>query len=230
VVIECRAEVVRGAIGVGKQVAGVLTWWQPAIAGQQGPFIPPRAILSVPGPLNFTLLHQAMSLGVAGIVASSISLRDFEGFLRTDLLQLLDRRDIERAQGYLPPITLMFTEGLGILTMPAHTMNLLSQYRGAVALLAGTTSVRHHIFPELLISLPSGDDVPSAAAPTDSELVPGASVRICGGEHKGASGVIVHLYVYRQLFPSGIRARAACLCLDDGSFLTVPLALLERVG
>ncbi|HLZ61207.1 MAG TPA: hypothetical protein VKR06_30010 [Ktedonosporobacter sp.] len=226
VVIESQATVVRGAIGAGRQVAGVLTLWQPVEQGRQA--IPPGAILVVPGPLNFTLLHQALSSGVVGIVASSISLRDFEGFLRTDLLQLLNQRDSEGSLKHLPPLTLVVTEGLGIVTMPSHTMNLLSQHRGSIALLSGATSLRRRVFPELVISSPlQAVEQNDSPAPADQTMVPGVQVRVCGGEHAGVLGIITYLYVYQQSFPSGIRARAACLCLDDGSFLTVPLALLE---
>ncbi len=151
VIIESRAAVVHGAVGAGNQVAGVLTLWQAPGSGQQN--IPPGAILVVPGPLNFSMVRQAMVSGVTGIVASSISSRDLEGFLQTDLVRLIDSVDIELMQAHLQPLTLLFTEGLGMVAMPARTMNLLSQYQGSIALLSGATSVRQGIFPELVISI-----------------------------------------------------------------------------
>ena len=111
-------------------------------------------ILVVPGPLNFAMLRQAMNLGVAGIVASSISSRDLEGFLGTNLIALINSIDIELAYAPLPPLTLLLTEGLGTVAMPPRTINLLSQYQGSMALLSGMTFIRQSIFPELIISLP----------------------------------------------------------------------------
>ena len=58
-------------------------------------------------------MRQALLAGVSGIVAGSIAIRDFEGFLRTDLLSLLDEKDVEQAQATLPAMTVLFTEGLG---------------------------------------------------------------------------------------------------------------------
>src|SRR5260370_7394470 len=94
---------IQGRIGVGNQVEGILTLWnsnytfQPSSTGsantsiEASPSLPIAApkILVVPGPLNFAMLRQAMSTGVAGIVASIISSRDLEGFLCTNFIALI---------------------------------------------------------------------------------------------------------------------------------------------
>ncbi len=231
VVIESRAALIQGVVGAGKQVAGVLIIWQSRVPEQGPQMIPPGAILVVPGPLNFTLLRQAASSGVAGIVASSISLRDLEGFLHTDFVQLIDRDDVAQLQMQLPPITLLLTEGLGTAIMPASVINLLSRYQGSVALLSGVTSVHQQVYPELIISLPIEEAQqqwhPVLADPT---LSLGAQVRVLAGEYAGSLGVIDYLFAYNQTFLSGVRARAASLRLEDGSLCVVPLALIQRIG
>jgi hypothetical protein len=153
VVIEGRVTLVRGALGVGRQVAGVLTLWSAEGSRRTTPTFLPGAILIVPGPIDFTFLQRALASGISAIVASSITVHDLEGFLRTDMIQLLDFNTIDMAQTYLPPITLFLTEGLGTFVMPPRLLNLLSRYQGTVALLSGVTSVRRSVFPELLISL-----------------------------------------------------------------------------
>jgi len=228
VVIESRAAVVQGTLGAGNQVAGILTIW-PGPGRMQHP-IPAAAILVVPGPLNFTLLRQAASSGVAGIVASSISLRDLEGFLRTDLIQLIDTENAEQAQMRLPPFTLLLTEGLGGAAMPARILNLLSQYQGAIVLLSGATSTRQRIFPELIISLPINETQDWHPLQADPSPTLGALVRVCSGEQEGTTGTIDYLFAYEQTFKSGIRARAVRLRLEDNSLLVVPLTLIERIG
>jgi hypothetical protein len=231
VVIESRAAVVQGAIGAGCQVAGVLTLWQAPNAGYGQQAIPPGAILAIPGPLNFAMLRQALSSNVCGVVASSISTRDLEGFLHTDLVELVDSMNSEMAQVHLPPITLLFTEGLGTIGMPARTIHLLSQYQGAITLLSGATSVRRGVFPELIISLPAGDAQQNwYPMHPDPALAMGAYVRICGGEYEGTIGEINYLFTHQQIFASGVRARAARLQLEDGSRLVVPMTLIERIG
>jgi hypothetical protein len=231
VVIESRAAVIQGAIGAGCQVAGILTLWQAPNAGYGQQPIPPGAILVIPGPLNFAMLRQALSSNVSGVVASSISTRDLEGFLHADLVQLIDSMNAEMVQVHLPPITLLLTEGLGTIAMPARTIHLLSQYQGAIALLSGATSVRQDIFPELIIPL-ADEEAQQSWHPVhpDPILRIGAQVRICSGEYEGAIGEINYLFTHQQIFTSGIRAPAARLQLEDGSRLVVPMVLIERIG
>ena len=231
IIIETQAAIVYGAIGAGNQVAGKLTMWYTSSTGYAVQTIPPGAILVIPGPLNFSMLRQAQQSGVSGIIASSIAPHDLEGFLATDLVELLNDQNIEQMQARLPALTLLLTEGLGSLAMSARIMNLLSQYQGTLALLSGITSTRQGIFPELLISLPEKDIRPLRQSyPTQVALVPGVQVHVRGGHYNGAMGVIDYLFTHQQLFPSGIRTRAARLRLEDGSYAIIPLALLEYSG
>lgn len=231
VIIESQAVDIKGRIGAGSQVAGVLTMWQSLSASGLAQGIPPGAILIVPEPLTLALLHQATNSGVVGIVAGSIALRDLEGFLRTDILQLLISDTVERAQTYLPPLTLLFTEGVGSLPMSTYLQDFLRPYEGSIALLSGITSVRHHIAPELIISVPPtevpGDEWQSQQL--DSSLFPGAQVRVCAGEYEGAIGRIDYFFVHERVFRAGIRARAVRLRLENESFCIVPLPLVERI-
>jgi len=245
VIIETRAAIIQGTIGVGNQVAGILTFWnsnyalEPSSAGSANtsieassllPIAAPK-ILVVPGPLNFAMLRQAMSTGIAGIVASSISSRDLEDFLGTNLVALIDSLDIELAYETLPPLTLLLTEGLGTVAMPPRTINLLHQYQGSMALLSGMTFIRQSIYPELIISLPVQESQQSWRSVTpDPRLLVDSQVRILSGSYEGAIGEIVYLYIYMQTFASGARSRAARVRLADGSTLVVPLYLLERIG
>lgn len=231
VVIESQVAIVAGMMGAGRQVAGPLMVWRAPEATREPPPILPGAILVVPGPLNLALLRQAAISGIAGVVASSIPSRDLEGFLHTSLVDLLHCSNPALALTYLPPLTVLLTEGLGTLAMPDRTLDLLSKYQGTTVLLAGMTSVRARVYPELVISLPTREtESGQPAGRPDMELVPGALVRVCSGNYKGAIGELNYLFANQQLFPSGIRARAARVCLEDGSHLVVPLPVLERIG
>lgn len=245
VIIETRAAIIQGTIGAGNQVAGILTFWNSSYGFQPSsprsvntpprvtPSLPtsPPTILVVPGPLNFAMLHLAMNMGVAGIVASSISSRDLEGFLGTNLIALINSMDSELAYESLPPLTVLLTEGLGTVAMPPRTINLLTRYQGSMALLSGMTFIRQSIYPELIISLPL-QEIQQNWRPVqpDPTLIVGSRVRICGGSYEGAIGQIIYLYNYRQSFASGVRARAARVRLTDGTTLILPLFLLERIG
>ncbi|HYT34211.1 MAG TPA: hypothetical protein VEL69_04200 [Ktedonobacteraceae bacterium] len=231
VIIESHVAVLQGVIGAGNQVAGKLTMWQPPASGGGEESIPADALLIIPGPLNSTMLRQAAAAGIAGIIASSISSRDLERFLHVDLVKLIDCIDVESAQARLPRLTILLTEGPGTMSMPARTIELLSQYQGSFALLSGATSIRQGIFPELVISL-SATQIQQNWRPVrpDTTHSVGVQVRVCSGDHEGAIGIIDYLYAHQQEFASGIFARAARLRLEDGTLLTVPLTLIERIS
>ncbi len=231
VVIEGLAAIVAGTLGAGKQVAGPLVIWQAASIAQDQERVLAGAILVVPGPLNLAMLLQALNAGSVGVVASSISSRDLERFLRIDLIDLLHCTNVDLLLAQLPPLTVMLTEGLGTVAMPTRTINLLSKYQGVIALLSGATSVSAKVYPELVIPLSRQEragNQPSTMP--DTTLRPGALVRVCSGSYEGAIGKINYVFSHQQLFPSGIRARAARLTLEDGSQLVAPLPVLERIG
>ena len=231
VVIEGQAAIVGGTIGAGRQVAGPLTIWQAPGLAQGQDYIPPGAILVVPGPLNKAMLQRAANSGIVGIVASSVSSHDFESFLHTNLLDLLNSVNVELFLSHLPPLTVLLTEGLGTSGMPVRTIDLLNKYQGQTALLTGATSIRAGRYPELVISLPADEARKNETAPLpDMALKPGALVRVCSGSYEGAIGEINYLFSHQQVFPSGIRASAARIRLEDGSLLVVPLPVLERIG
>jgi len=231
VVIESHATLVQGVLGAGDQVAGILTLWNRRV-------IPPGAILVIPDPLSFMLLRQCVASGVAGIVSSSIALRDLEGFLHVDLIEFLQEERTEQRillQQHFPRLTLLFTEGLAGSRsrpgMPGNLVRILSRYEGSVAVLSGETSFRAGIVPELIVSLPpDGSQFVSPAVPPDTLLIPGAQVRVYGGEYQGTTGTIDYVFAYAQRFPSGLFTSATRLRLEDGSSLVVPLLSLERIG
>jgi hypothetical protein len=233
VIIESSVAVLQGAIGVGYQVAGVLTMWQAPGSGGGGEkqSVSTGVLLVVPGPLNSSVLREVLASGVVGVIASSIPFRDLEGFLQTNLVELINRIDVESAQAHLPPVTILLTEGIGIFAMPVRTINFLSHYQGSIALLSGATSIRQGIFPELVISLPLVE-IQQHWHPVrpDTTLSFGAQIRVCSGDHEGAIGTINYLYSHQQVFASGILAQAALLRLEDGSLLTVPLSVIERIS
>ncbi len=228
VVIEGQAALVRGTLGAGNQVAGVLNIVQGNMLDQQ---LPAGAILVVSGSLTFAMLRQALLAGVIGIVAGSITIPDFEGFLRTDLIQLLIDIDVEHAQANLPAMTVLFTEGLGAAPIAESVLNVLRQHQGSVVLLSGITSTRWSILPELILSF-SPEEIQHHWQPIqqDLSLTLGAQVRVCGGEYEGATGYIEYIFAYEQVFPSGIQSRAVQLHLDNGLSTVIPLTLAQRIG
>ena len=228
IVIEGQTAIVRGTIGAGNQVAGILNVVQGDTLNRQ---LPAGVILAIAGSLSFTMIRQALLAGVSGIVAGSIALRDFEGFLHTDLIQLLTDNDVEQAQATLPAMTVLFTEGLGNASMAESVLRTLQHHQGSVVLLSGITSTRLGIVPELILSF-SPEEIQRYWHPVQQDLsLPlGAQVRVWSGEYEGAIGNIEYIFSYEQVFPSGIRSRALRLRLGDGSSVMVPTTLAQRIG
>jgi len=227
VIIQTRAAVLMGNIGAGQQVAGFLTLWQPTHS-QPSP-VPAGAILVIPGPASFAMLRQAVASGVVGIVAGSIEMRDFEGFLGLDAFDLLNSVDIDMAQARLPSLTLLFTQGLGSLSMPQSTFQLLTRYQGSIALLTGVTSTRYALSPELVISLPEAETQRNWQPSTyDPSLRLGSHVRVRSGANAGITGDIDYFFIHQHRFLSGVQGRAVRLRLADGNTMIVPIMNIER--
>lgn len=229
VIIQTRAAFVSGTIGAGQQVVGFLTLWQPA---QPRPApIPAGAILVLPGQASFAILRQAVASGVAGIVAGSIDMRDFEGFLGLDVYNLLNALDVDSTQARLPSLTLLLTEGFGSRPMSSSAFQLLTRYQRAIALLSGITSTRYALYPELLISLPEVETREGNWQPTtlDTRLRLGAHVRVLSGPDAGTTGYIDYFFIHQHHFLSGIQARAVRLRLADDTTLIVPIINIQRI-
>src|SRR5260370_5565095 len=147
-----------------------------------------------------------------------MSRREREDFLRANVIALINSNDVERAQAHLPSITLLFTEGLGTIAMPARTINLLRRYHGSIALLSGATSIRRSIFPELVISL-AAREVQHNWRPVqpDPTLTIGSRVRICSGSHEGVTGEINYFLTHQQTFHSLLLRRAPPLAPTKAS-------------
>ncbi len=230
IIIESRAAVVQGVLGVGRQVVGSLVCQRSADGLNE---LTPGAILVFPGVLRGDQLQQIVAAGVVGVIAGSVSLNDFESFLHISVTELLDSWDLDLFLDAerLPPLTLVLTEGLGTKPMSERPLQLLRHYNGSTALLTGLTSVNQQLFPDLVISLHEQETTQNwQPAQRDTALVRGAWVRVYGGERDGTIGEITAIFMHYVQFSSGIRARSAQLRLEDGTQIIVPLSSLERVG
>lgn len=228
VTIEGLVAVVQGLIGVGGQAVGEIN-----VLSKEALKVPAETlpltrgvILVVPGRLTRALLEHATTSGVAGLVASSMTVAELEGALAVDMTAVLDGLSIPESQHPLP--VLLFTEGLGDRPMASPTLALLRQHGGDYALLSGTTNPRRNLRPELLISLPQGARPPAVKA--DPRIINGALVRVSSGEYAGEIGQVIQTFQRPQLLPSGIHARAVYVRLERGVKATFPIYNLERIA
>jgi hypothetical protein len=215
---------VAGALGLGGSAVGPLAFL-PRGESIAMVAIPVGAILVYPQRIPLTLLQRAISGGVAGVIAASVSGLELEAISRLDLTALYD--------GLIPegdrfPIPVILTEGLGERVMDAITQRILTQRAGEYALISGLTDPRRNTRPEILLSLPP--DSPVMPLPADSALVVGARVRVMAGEYRDAHGQIVHLLTHRQRDQIGLLTESARIRMENGLMCVTPLHTLERLA
>lgn len=224
VTIEGAATILQGLVGLGAPVAAPLA--QLARGESLAVVnIPAGCIIVFPQPAPLMLLQRAVTSGVYGIIAPSMSARELEAFARTDLSAVMDGQAQEPSQLGL---TIMLTEGFGAVPMSAATYAMLTQHLGVMALLTGTTDPHHNIRPEVLVSAPEGSALMSL--PAESALVKGARVQAVAGPLRGQRGEITHLYERGQTGSDGILTDAAVVRLEHGAIEVVPLHTLVPVG
>ncbi len=228
VTIEGLVAVVQGLIGVGGQAVGEINILSKEALKVPADTLPLTrgVILVVPGRLTRALLEHATASGVAGLVASSMTVSELEGALGIDMTAVLDGLSVPESQHPLP--VLLFTEGLGDRPMASPTLALMRQHGGDFALLSGTTNPRRNVRPELLISLPTGARPPAVKA--DPRIINGSLVRVSSGEYAGEIGQVIQTFQRPQRLPSGIHARAVYVRLERGVKITLPIYNLERIA
>ena len=170
-----------------------------------------RGFVIMAGMLNDAeLLKAAAALPVRGLILSSI---------QPSL--------IAAAREMRYPI--IVTEGFGSMPMNSAAYKLLSTNAKREATINAEAHNRYSgSRPEIIIPLPTSSDLP---APNEVEtLAPGLQVRMRRPPAMGMIGSIVNVKSGQTTFPSGLRAPAAEVKLENGEMVIVPLVNLEVVG
>lgn len=124
---------------------------------------------------------------------------------------------------------IMVTDGFGSLPMNAAAYKLLStNAKREVALNAEAFNRYSGTRPEVIITLPVSADPPPARDMEEFSL--GQQVRLCRPPAMGTIGVISALKPGSTMLPSGLRAPAAEIRLENGDTVVAPLVNLEVVG
>jgi hypothetical protein len=124
---------------------------------------------------------------------------------------------------------IVLTEGFGTLPMNSAAYRLITTNAKREATLNAESFDRYSgARPEIIIPLPAPTQPP---VPHDVEaFAPGQSVRLRRQPAAGLIGTILGLYDGSATFPSGLRAPAAEVRLENGEQLLIPLVNLEVVG
>lgn len=220
VVIRATGGVVQGVWGNGKLDYGMM---HSLMEGPEDMFEPARIDVSLRGTIllgghvdTHKVFQNAADLAVRGLIVTS---------LNPALLQAA-------AQAAFPVLVL---EGFGRRPMTASAYKLLStNIKRDVSLNAEmpnrqnfVTSYQGNARPEVFIPLPVSQEPPE---PREAEtFAPGQVVRVVFLSKPGRQGTILRLRPMATL-PSGIKANAAEVRLENGEQILAPLTNLEVVG
>jgi len=213
-VIQTAGALVQGLWGNGRMDAGQLV---NISDGPDGVLTKARLDVSLRG-----------SILLAGMVNDSETLQAAgEMPVRGLILSSLNPTLIPAAREMRYPI--MLTDGFGSMPMNAAAYKLLStNAKREITLNAEAFNRYSGTRPEVIIALPISTDPPPARDMEEFSL--GQQVRLRRPPGMGTIGVIAALKPGLTMLPSGLRAPAAEIRLENGELVVAPLVNLEVVG
>lgn len=233
VIIDASAAFIQGIFGIGGERNGELI----TVVDSQNDILTAEKIVSghegkilVGGSLvTLEALRKASKSGVAGIVVGGIKGADLSEFLGYEIgVAITGEEDIN--------LTLVVTEGFGMIRMSDRTFNLLKEFNGYQAAINGTTQIRagvlrpEIIIPHTLSTLDSREEDANSLEGTLAEgMKPGNTVRIIGEPYFGSIGKVVSLPVQLQKIETKSLVRVIEVELENGNMVIVPRANVETI-
>jgi len=213
-VIQTAGALVQGVWGNGRMDAGQLV---NISDGPDGVLTKARLDVSLRGSILLAgMVNDAETLQAAG-----------EMPVRGLILSSLNPALIPAAREMRYPI--MLTDGFGSMPMNSAAYKLLStNAKREIALNAEAFNRYSGTRPEVIIALPVSTDPPPARDMEEFSL--GQQVRLRRPPGMGTIGVIAALKPGLTMLPSGLRAPAAEIRLENGEMVIAPLVNLEVVG
>ncbi|RJQ11304.1 MAG: hypothetical protein C4551_01555 [Bacillota bacterium] len=232
-VVEATASFVQGVFGLGFENHGTLR----AVTGSPDAVVTAEDVTAddagciLIGGAGVTLdaLRKAVDIGVKGLVTGGANHGDLASLLGREIgVGITGQEDL--------PLTLVVTEGFGVMPMSADTYELLRSAEGRLVSVNGSTQVRAGVRrPEVIIPRP--DEGQTAARLVEEclaerehergEPAVGSKVRIVRNPKFGLWGEIVGLPADPVRFETEACLPSAEVVLETGERLFVPLANLE---
>jgi hypothetical protein len=225
-VIETEGALIQGIFGVGGERSGeiYIVAESPAEVLDEGGIQPEHAgkLLVAGAGITGAGLRKASQVGVAGVIAGGIIDKDLIDFLGYDIgVAITGHENIN--------ITVMVTEGFGLIPMAARTFDLLKSLSGQTASMNGATQIRAGVIrPEVIV--PHAVTSVKGAADITSELKIGTPVRVIREPYFGLLGAVSKLPPELVTIDSGASVRVLEVHLADGRTVVAPRANVEIVA
>lgn len=226
-VVETRGAMVQGIFGVGGERHGTL---RVAVSG-------PNQILEASdirdddagkilvggSGVTYDAIAAAAERGVTGIVVGAVKDVDLTKFLGYDIgVAITGQEPIS--------LTLLCTEGFGVLDMSQRTFELLSSLEGKDASINGATQIRAGVIrPEVIVPLEPTTGGAAEEGGGGGALEIGVPIRVIREPFFGLLGKVTDLPSTLVKVDSGAEVRVLRAKLDDGRDVTVPRANVEII-
>jgi len=172
--------------------------------------------------VTYDAMIKARDAGAKGIIVGGIEDQDLKKFMGYDI-------GVAITGSEKVGLTLIATEGFGILTMAAHTFNLLKSLVGKKASINGATQIRAGVMrPEVIVPLDTPAKKESHIS-SGSGLDIGMNVRIIREPYFGAIGKVMGLPVALQTIDTEAKVRVLEVELPDGRKAVLPRANVEII-
>ncbi|MEN3001545.1 MAG: hypothetical protein ABDI19_06845 [Armatimonadota bacterium] len=228
-VIETQGAFIQGIFGVGGERQGILRMLvqSPEEVLTEAHLTDDLAGAIVVGGAGIEsgALRKAARLGIVGLVAGGIRDADLIEFLGFDIgVAITGQEDI--------PLSIIVTEGFGVMRMAQRTFNLLKSLEGRWASINGATQIRAGVIrPEIVVPLESAAHPPEAMPTAESQqLNIGVLIRIIREPYFGKLGRVRALPPELVEIESGARVRVLEAELEDGTIVVVPRANVEIIA
>jgi hypothetical protein len=167
--------------------------------------------------------EKALELGVKGIVVGGLDVEDLIEILGEDIgVAITGEENIE--------ITVIATEGFGLLPMSQRTFDLLKSLEGKMSAMNGATQIRAGVLrPEIIIPYDTDENMVFTDESFSEGMIKGSLIRVIRSPYFGEIAKVNALPVELQKVESGSSVRVIELELDDGSIVTVPRANVEII-
>lgn len=170
---------------------------------------------------SLATIKRAVELGVNAIVVGGIHDRDLRQLLGYDIgVAVTGTEQIG--------ITLIVTEGFGMIPMAEYTFRLLSSRNGEKASVSGATQIRAGVMrPEIIVPGYPKHVTECKKDQGRGWIEPGDPIRIIREPHFGVIGTVKSLPPELTVIGSESHARVLEVQLDGGEVIVVPRANIE---
>lgn len=170
---------------------------------------------------SLSTIKRAIELGVSAIVVGGIHDRDLRQLLGYDIGVAVTGTE-------KLGVTVIVTEGFGMIPMAEYTFRLLASRNGEKASVSGATQIRAGVMrPEIIVPGFPKDVSECKKDQGRGWIEPGDPIRIIREPHFGVIGTVKSLPPELTVIGSESHARVLEVTLDSGEVIVVPRANIE---